>query len=465
MTDERPVWILPAETQVREFDARLLVACFGAERGARVIVGSRIEIHRRIASLPRGLYVSKDVFRASRKIFEILADLGHRIVALDEEGMLYDSPEDYRTLYLPQRVAADVLSRIELFLAWGPLHAAAMPEAPGFPGCPIVITGNPRIDWLRPELAAAQQDEVETLRRRHGEFVLVNTNFGRLNHVLAADRIEDDPEQPGSLRNVTQTRLPESFWRERLASYGAFRELLPRLARALAPVRIVVRPHPAERAESWRECALGLTNVEVVREGAIAPWLRAARVVIHNACTTGLEAHLAGTPVIAYSPVRAAQFDENLANLLSLRAETPDELLGAVKAALCGTHSFRPPARAHERLAAQIGALEGELSAERMGAALANQTTNDPRVWWSRAFRSRRGRRRAAHRAQRKEQRAGIAGHKNSADYGEQRFPGIELPAVEARIDALRRTLSRFDGVKARPLAPSVFLIESTGPR
>lgn len=461
MIGDRPVWILPSETQVREFDAKLLVACFGAERGARVIIGSRFEIHRRIAALPRGIYIAKDVFRASRRIFDILGDLGHRIVALDEEGMLYDSPEAYRALYLPQRVAAEVLARVELFFAWGPLHAAVMPEAPGFPGCPVVVTGNPRIDLLRPELAVAQQHEITQLRRRHGEFVLVNTNFGRLNHVLDAERIEPDPDRPGVLRGVAATRLPEAFWRERYESWQAFLTMLPVLARAVAPIRVVVRPHPAERSDTWQRIADGLPNVDVAREGAIAPWLRAARVVVHNACTTGLEAHLAGTPVIAYSPVRASQYDDNLANLLSLEVGSTDALRSAVGSALRGEYSFQPGSRARARLAAQIGALDGELSAERMVAALVMHTGADPRGPLSRVWRGVRGRRRATRRVARKEQGGVVAGHRHSALYGEQRFPGIDLAELDMRIDGLRSALGRFKAVHARALAPGIFLVEA----
>ncbi len=47
------VLIIPCETQAREFDAKLLLSCFAAEQGFRVIVGSKKEINKRIGSLRR----------------------------------------------------------------------------------------------------------------------------------------------------------------------------------------------------------------------------------------------------------------------------------------------------------------------------------------------------------------------------------------------------------------------------
>jgi surface carbohydrate biosynthesis protein len=53
--------LIPVENQVREFDAKLLLACIAARRGFSVVIGSRREMEFRIASFPRSLYLSKSM--------------------------------------------------------------------------------------------------------------------------------------------------------------------------------------------------------------------------------------------------------------------------------------------------------------------------------------------------------------------------------------------------------------------
>ena len=58
--------------------------------------------------------------------------------------------------------------------------------------------------------------------------------------------------------------------------------------------QIIIRPHPSESHDPWRQLAAELPNVSVVYEGNVAEWLLAAELLIHNNCTTGVEAYLLG---------------------------------------------------------------------------------------------------------------------------------------------------------------------------
>ena len=43
-------------------------------------------------------------------------------------------------------------------------------------------------------------------------------------------------------------------------------------------------------------------NVVVTRDESVLPWIRAAELVVHSNCTTGIEAVLAGRPVLNLLP-------------------------------------------------------------------------------------------------------------------------------------------------------------------
>ena len=87
-------------------------------------------------------------------------------------------------------------------------------------GIPIVESGNGRIYRMRPELQALHAERAtELAAKRHGNFVLINTNLGLLNHFYAHLSALPSPEQFGlgatgwlaGLRAIL-TLSSEHFW-------------------------------------------------------------------------------------------------------------------------------------------------------------------------------------------------------------------------------------------------------------
>ena len=64
-----PVLLIPVENQVRELDAKLLLACVAAKRDLGSIIGPKRKIENHIASFPRGIFLSKSLRIVKRKFF------------------------------------------------------------------------------------------------------------------------------------------------------------------------------------------------------------------------------------------------------------------------------------------------------------------------------------------------------------------------------------------------------------
>ena len=88
MASKKTNLIIPVESQVRELDAKLSLACVAAERGYSVVLGSRAIVHFAIGSLPRGIYLAKSMRSLSDAMFRLTRALGHEIVAWDEEALV-----------------------------------------------------------------------------------------------------------------------------------------------------------------------------------------------------------------------------------------------------------------------------------------------------------------------------------------------------------------------------------------
>lgn len=303
--------ILPCETWVREFDAKLLLALLATTRGHAAIVGSKKSIDLRLGRLEPGVYVGKSLTGRSRPNLEIARACGHRLVLWDEEGLVWAS----REVYWKTKVDALTLNTPELLIAWGEDNARAWTEHPDYRGPRVLALGNPRADLLLPALRPLFADEVAGIRARYGRFILLNTNFSRVNHI--------QPRQNRHLKWL-RTQRPDdprgAFAAHKYELFQAFCKLVPALARRLPGVTLVIRPHPSERAETWAQLATGFDQVCVARHGNVVAWLLACQGLIHNGCTTAVEAYQLGRPALAYRPVISEHYDHPLPNGISLAA-------------------------------------------------------------------------------------------------------------------------------------------------
>lgn len=430
--------ILPCETRVREFDAKLLLGVVAASHGISSIVGSKKTIDLRLAGLPPGVYIGKSVTARSRHNLAIARAAGHRVALWDEEGLVWAS----RDVYWRTKVDGPTLRAPELLIAWGEENAAAWREHPDFGGGAIAVAGNPRTDLLRPQFGELFAAEVDALRAAHGRFVLINTNFSRVNHLQAG--------QSRHLKWLRERRPDDprgGFAAHKFALFNAFLEMLPALAKALPEQRFIVRPHPSERIETWQALAAPLPNVSVHHSGNVVAWLKATDVLVHNGCTTAVEAFLVGCPALAYMPVRSAAFDHPLPNGLSLSCDDLPSLAAAVATACAdraAAHaSIRADSRRRQLAEASIaGCTSQSLACERILEALDPllRDLSPPQGARPGLARLTLGLRRAARVVEHR-----LPGMANYRPYLEHMFPPVGLAEAQARAGLLARCV----GVRA----------------
>ncbi len=440
--------IIPVENQVRELDAKLLLACIAAERGFPVVLGSRAFVHYRVDSIPRGVYLAKSMRSLSERMFGILRDLGHHIVAWDEESLVRP-PDEY---FYRRRLSARTIKMASALFAWGPDDARVFRDFPGYPGTPIAITGNPRADMMREEIRPYFRADVERIRQRHGRFVLVNTNFGHVNHFVPA--LQPKPGSTGA-KDGFRAGLAE----HRAVIFEHFQKMLPALSDALPDHTILVRPHPTERHDTWIEAAAFHGNVRVVNEGNVIPWLMACDVLIQNSCTTAVEAAILDTPAITYEPVASERFDVALTRDLTHRAASLPELVDLTRSITQGKLGvFEFPNR-RERIAHHIAALDGPLACERILDALECRGYADQAPPSTGVMRLAKGRILNRLRTVEKKINERRPGHRNHGDYHAHRFPEIAVQELERRIGRLGQLLGRFDGIRVEQRSRHLFSI------
>jgi surface carbohydrate biosynthesis protein len=442
--------ILPCEIKSREFEAKLLLACVLAERGWHAVLGSRNHIHLRLQSFPVSVYLGKDVRHSSRKIAFMVKSLGHRFVAMDEEAQFYLSRERYRI----SRVDSYVLKSAETLFAWGEDNSLAWQEAIAYRQQPIFLTGNGRTDLLRPETRKMHANETNEIRSKYGKFVLINTNFGAINPFMTS-------LTPTNTTAAALQPFQTGYLAHRKEIFDAFVSLLPRLSQRFPGCKFILRPHPGENIDFWRQVTACHENILVESSGNIVPWILASSAVIHNACTTGLEAYLLERIPIAYQPVISEDYDLKLPNSLSFSASSELELYSTLERVLRGElgHAELRTAERQAFLEGHISATSGNLASDRIADAIENLWTErgaggtSPWYWLLGTIFS-------VARAGVKKFNMNRPGHKSNIGYTLHRFPSTSILEVNERISDFRSCLGRFSGVVAHQLDENIFSVQ-----
>lgn len=440
----RPWILLPVEIKAREFHAKVLQAAVAAERGFDVVIGEQNALQRALVQLPRGVIIDKSVDRSKAAIFRRAQGLGFRVASWCEEGLVYRD----RDTYLHERVYNESLAPVERFFAWGEVQRGDMmlkaPEA----AAKIRVTGHPRFDLLRPDLRAVYDAEVADIRRRYGRYILVATNFSRFNHFMGYDFSINVLRQRGTIASDEQLAFFRR-WRDYIeVLYRGFVAALPALRKAFPDHAIIVRPHPSENHDQWCKEVAGLSDVTVAFESSAIPWIAGCDVLLHNSCTTGVEAYLLDRPVVAYRPTTDAVLDSHLPHALSQAAATVEELIAMVATALDGMLS--PPGAAAAEAARYVAAIHGTWAAERVVDELSELAIApaEYRAGLAARMRGLVGQVRHVMAGPVRRLRMG----RGFSDYARQKNPGVSATEITEFLHHLRTASGRFGAVTMAPL-------------
>ncbi len=353
--------LLPTETINRELDSHLLLGAHLVQRGAHVFIGHQDAIHTAARYLRGGVLVGKSFEPTFPNVdlswYEHVRARDVLCVHLDDEGAIFPGTEaDWRTT-LARRLDVNRIATDDIVCVWGRFQKSVY-EAQKGPQL-VRVTGHPRFDLYSKRWRSYFEPAAARLRARHGDFLLLNTNLSTANHGLGirypfSPRARYDPAKPESRHRALH------FWAHTSRILVSFVELIHRLSDAFPRLNIIVRPHPSENHDYYRIVTAGLRNVTVLHEGSVAPWIFASKAVIHDGCTTGVEAWLGGVPVINYKALTDERYDQLLPNHFGARCTTQDEVVATIERILAGD----PPAPG------EVPALHRELMANFEGDSL-----------------------------------------------------------------------------------------------
>ena len=193
----------------------------------------------------------------------------------------------------------------------------------------------------------------------------------------------------------------------------------------------------------------------------------ASRALVHNGCTTGVEAYALGVPAVSYRPAVNDTYDGGfyrLPNSLSHHCFDFTQLQATLRRILSGEIGVAGDDSARMVFNRYVAAQDGPLACERIVAVIetsAKGAANSPAPAWHQRL---AGGFAAIRRRMYKRIKAYLPAYShNSPGFQSHRYPELSLSAVEARISRLPSLGGRDWDLRVEHVQNQFFKISSAG--
>lgn len=321
--------LLPIETINREIDYKLVLAALLAKNGHKIYIGQHDYLMTLLPDLQNGLYIGKTVIKSNSLVeegvlFKKLKKSNFDVIYLSEEGAVFKGKDDGWKKTLAFQYDFRFFDSNDAVCDWG-IFQKNFDES-RTEKHEIVTTGHPRFDLYKKEWSDFYSAETNKLKKLYGDFILVNGNYSTCNHGLGLQYILSS--YTGYDPKDEKSRLDRiSFIKYTGIQFLSIVDLTHQLSVKFPDKTFVFRPHPSEDHEFYKTIFRGVDNIKVNHDGPVAPWILASEAIIHDGCTTAIEAYISNKPVINFKEVSNEKNDIWLPNQLGVRATTLDEVI------------------------------------------------------------------------------------------------------------------------------------------
>ena len=316
------------EIVARELDSKLLLATLAAARGHHVIISDLEAIEKGLGrgALAPGIFHTKSLTPGDIKIdrHQIMIDNGSIVTSIDEEGCLDTHGYDK---FAKIRYSDKSIEQSSAVFGWGVEDVEALKRIYPKHSSKIHKTGSPRADLWK-SFFSGYWDTPKGVPER--PYLLIPSKISYANNMKPFHEIIKTNKLGGYLeRDPDKIKYMFGSIAENYRKMAAFIEAIKYLAKHNNGYDIVLRPHPVENLQAWKIHLEDISNVHVIREGSLTPWINNAFAVMHNSCTSALEATISKKPVITYNPFHL-EYSPELPNELGHSVKSLKELCSKV---------------------------------------------------------------------------------------------------------------------------------------
>lgn len=315
---------LPVEISAREIDSKLLIALKAIENGFTVVLGRKAPLIKHVLRSTPGIFLSIwGAHKNFKSLYKEIKEKGHNIAAMDEEGLITLSDENYLRLKMDPKT----LDHIDIFFTWGETQNNKLILNRKSSSHKFIQAGNPRLEMLKSNFNSLYENDMNEIKPLTDKYVLIVSSFGFSNHYDGSDAYLTKLKSDGVIRNKKEEMAYKDYFDFQNINFKEFIDATKTLAKKYPDTNFIYRKHPAEDPLSLDKYFLDYKNILLIHDKSIIPWIKSSICVIHNYCTTAIEAQISGVPSLAYRPFKDERIESNLPYLNSKESFRKDDLV------------------------------------------------------------------------------------------------------------------------------------------
>jgi surface carbohydrate biosynthesis protein len=286
--NKKKLLTLPLEILQRDLYLNLYMALVFLSKDYQVIIGEQNDpVFKKTRN---GIYFHKDHANWSEALYKDAKNRKMKTAAFDVEGFIYRNSD----VYIQNRACKWILENIDAVFLWGDKQKELISRVTKGNNN-FYIVGGPKFDVCNLAMDFSQGND-----KRKVSKILINTRFSSIN-VLDASATFRNLKNLGVLKTQKDIEKYNQNIQDERKIFNEFLELIKLLSK-IDGIKITIRPHPAEDDKVYRNFSSLFDNVSVDKVTNLIDQILEHDCVIHEGCTTAVEAAAVGRPAFGLRP-------------------------------------------------------------------------------------------------------------------------------------------------------------------
>ena len=287
----------------REFLSNLLLAIIASKKNFNIYVGTNdvFNILHKKKLISSGIFHTKSLTHGPKKtnFHKDLKKNNFLITVIDQEHGVIDNGS-FDDLFIKPRIHRDDLKLCNAYFCWGNFDFRHLKKKFKDKDKVFYLTGSPRVDLWKTKFDSFWKNS--QLKKK---YILFVSNFSFPNNFYSFKKILKRKKLENYYKRSPNLKKEEiAYYNYQTKSMKKFFKLIINFSKKFPNEAIIVRPHPTEKKELWENMLKDCKNVSIKPDGELSSYIRNAKCVVQDGCTSAMESFIGNIPVINFVPVK-----------------------------------------------------------------------------------------------------------------------------------------------------------------